>query len=115
MQFFNIIWNFWILFPLILRFFIKFSDNLLIVRYLKGIFNRHPSFPRYMRMWDIDLVMAYFDRPDYNQKLQFKCLVKKIVMLFTILGGRGKRSISTNYVHNIFFKDDKAILLPCKT
>ena len=66
-------------------------------------------------MWDIDLVTAYFDRPDYNEKLQFKCLVKKIVMLFTILGGRGKRSISTNYVHNIFFKDDKAILLPCKT
>ena len=83
-----------------------------MARYLKGIFNRYPSFPRYMRMWDIDLVTAYFDRPDYNEKLQFKCLVKKIVMLFTILGGRGKRSISTNYVHNMFFKDDKAILLP---
>ena len=66
-------------------------------------------------MWDINLVMTYFDRLDHNEKLTLKYLVKKIVMLFTILDARGKHGISANYVDNIFFKGDKAILLPCKT
>ena len=37
--------------------FAKLSDYPLLVRYLKGIFNRHPPLPRYMNIWDISLVL----------------------------------------------------------
>ena len=36
-------------------------------------------------------------------------------MLFMILGARRKHALSTIYVDNIVFKDDKVILLPNKT
>ena len=92
--------------------FAKLSDHPLLVRYLKGIFNRHPSLLRYMHIWDINLVLTYYDRIGHNEELEFKYLVKKIVMLFMILGGRREHAVSTIYVNNIVFKDDKVILLP---
>ena len=95
--------------------FVKLSDHPLLVRYLKGIFNRHPPLPRYMHIWDINLVLTYYNRIDHNEDLEFEYLVKKIVMLFIILRARGKHALSTIYVENIVFKDDKVILLPNKT
>ena len=38
--------------------FAKLSDHPLLVRYLKGKFNRHPLLPRYMHIWDINLVLT---------------------------------------------------------
>ena len=49
------------------------------------------------------------------EDLEFKYLVKKIVLLFMILGARRKHALSTIYVDNTVFKDDKVILLPKKT
>ena len=63
--------------------FAKLSDHPLLVRYLKGIFNRHPLLPRYMQIWFINLVLTYYNRVNHNE-LEFKYLVKKIVMLFMI-------------------------------
>ena len=92
--------------------FAKLSDHRLLVRYLKGMFNRHPPLPRYMHIWDINLVLAYNNRIGHNEELDFKYLVKKIVTLFMILGARRKHALSTIYINNIVFKDDKVILLP---
>ena len=97
---------------LTIKGFAKLSDHPLPVGYLKGIFNRHPSLLRYMHIWDINLVLPYYDRIGHNEELEFKYLVKKIVMLFMILGGRREHAVSTIYVNNIVFKDDKVILLP---
>ena len=45
------------------------------------------------------------------KNLGFKYLVKKIVMLFIILGARREHELSTIYIDNVVFKDDKVILL----
>ena len=95
--------------------FAKLSDHPLLVRYLRGVFNRHPPLPGYMHIWDINLVLTYYNRIGHNEELEFKCLVKKMVMLFMILGARRKHALSTIYVDNIAFKDDKVILLPNET
>ena len=84
--------------------FAKLSDHRLLVRYLKGMFNRHPPLPRYMHIWDINLVLAYYNRIGHNEELDFKYLVKKIVTLFMILGARRKHAFSTIYVNNIVLK-----------
>ena len=41
-----------------IKMFAKLSDHPLLVRYLKGIFNRHPPLPRYMHLWGINLVLT---------------------------------------------------------
>ena len=86
--------------------FLKLLGHPLLVRYIKVVFNRHPLLPRYMHVWDINLVLTHYNRIGHNEDLEFKYLVKKIVMLFMIFGARRKHAL---------FKDDKVILLPNKT
>ena len=95
--------------------FAKLSDHLLLVRYLKGIFSIHPPLPKCMHIWDINLVLTCYNSKDNNKELDFKYLLKKIVMLFLIIAARRKHALSTIYVDDIVFKDDKIILLPNKT
>ena len=99
----------------IIKGFAKLSDHPPLVRYLKGIFNRHQPLPRYMHIWDINLVLTYYNSIINNEELDFKYLVQKIVTLFTILDARRKHALFTIYVDNIVFKNDKVILLPNKT
>ena len=68
--------------------FSKLSDHPMISRYLKGIFDRHPPLPKYAQIWDINQVLDYYTNLPDNEELEFKYLVKKLVMLFLILGAR---------------------------
>ena len=52
---------------------------------------------------------------DHNGELELKYLTKKILVSFMILVGRRKHALSTIYVDNITFKDDKVLFLPYKT
>ena len=52
---------------------------------------------------------------DSNDNLQFKALVKKMVMLFIILGVRRKQALFTLSTDNIIFKENKVILLSNET
>ena len=47
--------------------------------------------------------------------LEFKDIVKELVMLFLILGARRKQALFTINIENIIFADNKVILLPNKT
>ena len=109
-----------------IKVFAKLLDHPLVVRYLREVFNRHPPLPRYMHIWDINLVLTYYNKIGYNEELEFKYLVEKMVMFFMILGARRKHVLSTIYVDNIAFKDDillfyvilydiEVFLLPNKT
>ena len=69
---------------LTIKGFTKLSDHPLLVRYLKGIFNKHPPLSWYVH-WDMNLVFTYNDRIENNEELEFKYLAKKI-MLFMIAG-----------------------------
>ena len=67
-----------------------------------------------MDIWDINIVLSYYENLGGNEALEYKNLVKKIVMLFVILGARRKQALFTISVDNILFKDDKVVLLPNK-
>ena len=55
----------------------KLSEHPFISRYLKSIYNRHPSLPKYTNIWDISLGLDYYNIIQTNDKLQFKGLAKK--------------------------------------
>ena len=74
---------------LCIKGFSKLSDHPMISRYLKGIFNRHPPLPKYTQIWDINQVLDYYTNLN-NEELGFEYIVKKLVMLFFILGARMK-------------------------
>ena len=97
-----------------IRGYLKLSEHPLVSRYLKGIYNRHPPLPKYVNIWDISLLLRYYDNMDSNDNLQFKVLVKKTVMLFIILGARRKQALFTLSTDNIIFKELKSFCFPIK-
>ena len=56
--------------------FSKLSDHPMISRYLKGIFNRHPSLSKPTQIWDINQVLDYYTIFPDNEELEFKHIVK---------------------------------------
>ena len=66
-------------------------------------------------MRDISLVLGYYNSIETNDKLQFKDLFKKTVMLFMILGARRKQALFTKTVDNIIIEENKIVFLPNKT
>ena len=69
-----------------------------------------------MHIWDNNLILTYYNSIANNEELDFKYLVKKIVMLYMIIGARRKHArFSLIYVDNFVFEDDTVILLPNKT
>ena len=100
---------------LTIKGYTKLSEHPFISRYLKGIYNRHPPLPKYTSIWDISLVLDYYNSIETNDKLKFKDLVKKTVMLFMILGARRKQALFTITVDNVVTEENKIFFLPNKT
>ena len=55
-------------------------------------------------MWDISIVSDYYNGIETNDKLQFKGLVKKTVMLFMIFGARWEQALFAITVDNIIIE-----------
>ena len=67
-----------------IRGYLKLSEHSLVSQYLKGIYSRHPPLPKHVNIWDISLLLRYYDNMDSNDNLQFKTLVKKTVVIYYI-------------------------------
>ena len=63
------------------------SEHPLVVRLLKGIFNKRPPQPRYEFIWDTNLVISFM-RGLKNSEITFKMLSLKTVTLLTLLSGQ---------------------------
>ena len=94
------------------RGYLKLSEHPLVSRYLKGIYNRHPPLPKYVNMWDIWLLLRYFDTMDSNDNLQFKVLAIKTVMLFIIWGHVRNRLYLHEVLTTSFSKKIKSFCFP---
>ena len=57
----------------------------------------------------------YYDDMNFNDNLKFKTLVKKIAVVFIILGARRKQALFTLSTDNVIFKENNFSLLPNKT
>ena len=88
------------------------SDHPLVSRFVKGIFNKHPPLPKYVKTWDINMVLELFDHMGDNSKLSFKDLTRKLVVLLLILGARRRQPIVAIHVNCVLIEHDKCVLLP---
>ena len=52
---------------------------------MKGIYNQHPTLPRYVNIWDINILLAYFESLPANFELTLKCFTENLTVLLLIL------------------------------
>ena len=60
-------------------------DNILVTRFIAGLFNLYPAKPQLPKeIWDINIVLAYWDKQPPNQDLPLMLLTQKAVLLLLI-------------------------------
>lgn len=78
---------------------IVFPDNTpagshpLVVRFMKGVFERRPSLPKYKSTWDVNVVLESLRKFEHVKKLSLKELSWKLTTLLMLLSGQRIQTI----------------------
>lgn len=72
---------------------VVFGENPYVKRFLKGVYQTRPSLPRYTKMWDVSLVLKFLSTLIPTEKLTFKDLSYKLVMLIALVTAQRGQTI----------------------
>lgn len=89
---------------------ISISDEILIKRFLKGIFRIKPNFPRYSTTWDPKDVLNHIEIWYPLNQLSLEKLVKKLVMLILLASGQRIQTISKINLKNISQTEEGVVI-----
>ena len=84
-----------------------FRSHPLVTRYLKGVFNTRPSFPRYKQVWDVTIVLKFLKSLDPLDSLSLKDLTLKTTMLLALLSGQRCQTLRAIKIDSMVLDDDK--------
>ena len=90
----------------------KLSDHPLKSKFMKGIYNQHPTLPRYVNIWDINILLAYYESLRANSELTLKCLTEKLTVLLLIRREQWKQTLLAIDINNVKVYEDKLTILP---
>ena len=79
----------------------RLSSQPFVSGFVKGIFNKRPSFPRYGNIWNINSLLSHYENMSQNRELYCKCSCKKLVVLLLILRARKNQALMTITVENV--------------
>ena len=70
---------------------------------MKGIYELHPSLPRYTATWVLSSVLNYFRKGASVPVLSFKELTLKLTFLLTLSSGQRCQTVKFFSIHNMKF------------
>lgn len=82
------------------------SEEKIINRFLKGIYNQRPPKPKYNSTWDPQVVLNYLKSLHPLTSLNMEMLTLKLVMLLALTTGHRSQTISTINIENINISTD---------
>lgn len=81
----------------------QIGNDIVVTRFMRGVFNSRPALPRYSFTWDPDLVLQKLDTCDKDKT--FIDFSRKVVFLTTLLSGQRVSTISKLKLADITFRD----------
>ncbi|XP_061166546.1 uncharacterized protein LOC133191815 [Saccostrea echinata] len=82
------------------------GSSSLIERFMRGIFNRRPSLPRYTCTWDVSVVLEYLKTLIPVNTISLRFLSWKLAMLIALLTGQRCQSLHLIDIRNILINND---------
>lgn len=76
------------------------GSHILIKRFMKGIFNKKPSLPRYNVTWPVSSVLAFLESVD-NNLCSLRDLSKKLVTLLALTTGQRVQTLCAIDIRNL--------------
>ena len=76
----------------------QFGEHKQVRQFIKGVLEKRPSFSKYPSTWDVDIVLEYLESFYPHDKLTFKELSYKLVMLLALLSAWATGSDCTQFI-----------------
>ncbi len=87
---------------------LPFGQHPLVKRFMKGVFELRPSFPRYKSVWDVNVVFNYMRKQPSIARSSLKDLTLRLTFLLLILSGkRGQTIHLLSLLDNIVLSETK--------
>jgi hypothetical protein len=85
------------------------GQHSLVKRFINGVFNMKPSFPRYTFTWDVNLVLKFLKSMDNFDNITLKWLTFKLAMLVALVSGQRCQTLHCLNLDNLDIFSDKAV------
>lgn len=76
-------------------------DNKLISRFMRGVFKKRPTRPKYVTTWDTDRVLLYIEAMPDTEKLDIKQLAEKTITLMILATAHRLQTMALINIDNI--------------
>ena len=88
---------------------IPFGQLPVVKRFMKGIFERRLTLPRYKSIWDVSLVFTHFRGQPLASQLSLKDLTVKLTLFLSLLSGQRSQTIKSLTTDNMELSTDKCV------
>ena len=90
---------------------ITFGRLPIVKRFMKGIYEKRPSFPKNYFVWDVSILLNYFRSSPNVEQMSLKHLSQKLVLLMSIVsGGQRVQTLHSIVIENINVLPNKIII-----
>ena len=72
---------------------VPFGELLVVKRFMKGLYEVRPSFPRYQSIWDVSVVLNYLRKKTDGPEISLKEITLRLNFLLCILSGQRCQTI----------------------
>ncbi|XP_021365911.1 uncharacterized protein LOC110458506 [Mizuhopecten yessoensis] len=86
-------------------------ENVLIKRFMKGIFHARPALPRYSTTWSVSLVLQYIQTLSPVHTISLRFLSLKLVMLLALLTGQRCQTLHLIDIRNITVTESQVTIV----
>lgn len=85
---------------------VNISSNVLVKRFMKGVYTLRPALPRYNVTWDVNVVLKYLKGLSPLESLSLLQISQKLLMLLLLLSGQRGQTFHLMDIKNIFITED---------
>jgi hypothetical protein len=90
---------------------VNISSNVLVKRFMKGVYTLRPALPKYNVTWDVNVVLTYLKGLSPLESLSLLQISQKLLMLLLLLSGQRGQTIHLMDIKNIFITEDNVTIV----
>lgn len=86
------------------------GNEILVRRFMRGIFTSRPQLPKYSTIWDVNIVFKYIASLGDNDKLTLLTLSEKLVILLLLISGQRGQTVHLMNLNDVHVYSDKIVI-----
>ncbi|XP_038044662.1 uncharacterized protein LOC119719320 [Patiria miniata] len=79
----------------------QFGSHPLVIRFMRGLFNLKPQYPRYSHTWDVGILLRYVSKMEPLQSIALKQLTYKLICLCALTTAQRAQTLSLFDISNM--------------